>query len=192
MTASTTPLPARSSRAAALVVAVVAALGVVALWWVFVATVPGQRVEEIALEGSTLGRWRLADGARAVLDVVSVPFLALATLAGVVIAALRRQWRLAVVVPLMVGAANVTTQVLKYVVLPRPDLSVGPAHDNSLPSGHTTVAGSVAAVAVLVMPPRWRWLGALAGWGYAGGTAWPRWSMAGTGPPTSRRGCSSS
>lgn len=148
----------------------IAAIGVVALWWVFVTTAPGQRIEEVALEGSTIGRWRLAEGARAVLDVVSVPFLGFVTLAGIVAAVARRRWRLAVAVPLLVGAANVTTQVLKYQVFFRPDLDVAPAHANSLPSGHTTVAASVAAVAVLVAPPRWRWAAALAGWGYAGGT----------------------
>jgi membrane-associated phospholipid phosphatase len=154
----------------ALAVAVLAALGVAALWWLFVTTAPGQRVEEIALEGSSIGRWRISDGAQAVLEVVSVPFLAVVVLAGVVTAALRRRWRLALAVPLMVGGANVTTQLLKDVVLPRPDLGVSAAHANSLPSGHTTVAASVAAVAVLVVPPRWRWAAALAGWGYAGGT----------------------
>lgn len=162
----------RTSRTAALTVAVAAALGVVAVWWVFVATAPGQRVEEIALAGSEIVDWRrYAAPADNLLEVVSVPFLALATLTGVVTAGLRRRWRLAVAVPVLVGGANATTQVLKYAVLPRPDLGVGPVDENTLPSGHTTVAASVAAVAVLVAPPRWRWLAALAGWGYAGATA---------------------
>ncbi|MEE6271774.1 phosphatase PAP2 family protein [Georgenia sp. MJ206] len=161
---------ARRAAALALAVCALSALGVLALWWLFVTTAPGQRVEEIALEGSSIGRWRLAEGTQAVLDVVSVPFLALVTLAGVAAAALRRQWLLAVAVPLMVGGANVATQLLKYEILTRPDVGMDSAHANSLPSGHTTVAASVAAVAVLVAPPRWRWLAALAGWGYAGGT----------------------
>lgn len=159
-----------SSRLAAALTALAAAVGVVALWWVFVATPSGQRIEQITLEGSAIGRWRLAKGARTVLDVVSVSFLAIVILIGVVVALARRQWLLAGAVPLMVGGANVTTQLLKYQVFPRPSLGFPDNPVNSLPSGHTTVAGTVAAVAVLIAPPRWRWAAALAGWGYAGGT----------------------
>lgn len=160
----------RPRRAAAVVVALLAALGVVALWWLFVTTPPGQRVEELAMEGSAIGRWRLVAGTQTVLDVVSVPFLALVALAGAAVAAARRRWFLAAAVPVMVGGANLTTQVLKYAVFSRPDLEISATVSNTLPSGHTTVAGSVAAVAVLVVPPRWRWAAAVAGWGYAGGT----------------------
>ncbi|WP_324652403.1 phosphatase PAP2 family protein [Georgenia sp. H159] len=158
-----------SRRTAALSV-VLAVVGVVVSWGVFVTTTAGQRAEETALTGSAIGRWRIAEETRSVLDVVSVSFLALVILVGVSVALLRRQWLTALAVPLVVGGANVTTQLLKYEVFSRPDLGVSAAHVNSLPSGHTTVAASAAAVAVLVSPPRWRWVVALVGWAYAGGT----------------------
>ncbi|WP_152192953.1 phosphatase PAP2 family protein [Georgenia satyanarayanai] len=167
------PAAARSAgtlRRDAALTAVLAAVGVVAMWWVFVVTSMGQRVESTALEGSRIGRRRLSEGSQTVLDVVSVPFLVVVIVAGVAVAVAQRQWRVALAVPLLVGGANVTTQLLKYQVLPRPDLGVSEAVANSLPSGHTTVAGTVAAVAVLVAPPRWRWAATLAGWAYAGGT----------------------
>ncbi|PYG00256.1 PAP2 superfamily protein [Georgenia satyanarayanai] len=162
--------PAGTLRRDAALTAVLAAVGVLAVWWVFVVTSLGQRVESTALEGSRIGRGRLAEGSQTVLDVVSVLFLVVVIAAGVALALAQRQWRAALAVPLLVGGANVTTQVLKYGVLTRPDLGVSEAVANSLPSGHTTVAGTVAAVAVLVAPPRWRWAATLAGWAYAGGT----------------------
>lgn len=157
-------------RRDAALTAVLAAVGVLAVWWVFVTTSLGQRVESTALEGSQIGRRRLSEGSQTVLDVVSVPFLVVVIVVGVAVALVQRQGRVALAVPLLVGGANVTTQLLKYQVLTRPDLGVSEAVANSLPSGHTTVAGTVAAVAVLVAPPRWRWAAALAGWAYAGGT----------------------
>ncbi len=167
------PPAARSAgtlRRDAALTALLAAVGVVAVWWAFVVTSAGQRVESTALEGSQIGRRRLSEGSQTVLDVVSVPFLVVVIVLGVAVALVQRQGRVALAVPLLVGGANVTTQVLKYEVLTRPDLGVSEAVANSLPSGHTTVAGTVAAVAVLVAPPRWRWAATLAGWAYAGGT----------------------
>ena len=162
--------PAGTLRRDAVLVAVLAAVGVLAVWWLFVVTTLGQEVESTALEGSRIGRGRLAEGSQTVLDVVSVLFLVVVIAAGVAVALAQRQWRAALAVPLLVGGANVTTQLLKYEVLTRPDLGVSEAVANSLPSGHTTVAGTVAAVAVLVAPPRWRWAATLVGWAYAGGT----------------------
>ncbi|WP_193312787.1 phosphatase PAP2 family protein [Georgenia subflava] len=159
-----------ASRAVALALAVLAGAAVVAVWWFFVTTATGQHVDEVAFEGATIGRWRLAESAQSVLDVVSVPFLVLVILVGVLVAVLRRRWLLAVAVGVMVGAANVTTQLLKYGLFTRPELGVSEIETNSLPSGHTTVAASVAAAAILVAPPRWRWLAALLGALYTGAT----------------------
>lgn len=69
----------------------------------------------------------------------------------------------------MLIGANVTTRVLKFWLLDRPDLGHGPEF-NTLPSGHTTAAASVAAAVLLVVSPRIRPWAAVLGAGYAGAT----------------------
>ena len=155
-------LPARSGgtlvRAAApgLTVAVAASIGVWLTWRVFVGSAAGQRVDEAVLSGASYGRTRLWQVAEPVLEVVSVPYVAVVLLLAVVIAVVRRRWALAVQVALLMGGANLTTQVLKYLVLDRPELGVGYTGANTLPSGHTTAAASVSAALVFVVPPRGR------------------------------------
>ncbi|MCL1871417.1 MAG: phosphatase PAP2 family protein [Promicromonosporaceae bacterium] len=170
--ATTTPRPgarplaaARRARArvAAVVLAVLAAAGVHLTWFVFVATRSGQHVDAMALEGAQHGRDTLWHVARPVLDVVSVTFVVVGIAAAMVVAMLRRRWALALQVAVLVAGANVTTQVLKYSVYPRPSLLPGWTGANALPSGHTTVAASVAAALLLVVPRTWRPLVAVLG-----------------------------
>src|SRR5690606_9910738 len=92
-------------RRDAALTAVLAAIGVLAVWWVFVTTALGQQVESTALEGSRIGRRRLSEGSQTVLDVVSVPFLIVVIVVGVAVALLQRQGRVALAVPLLVGGA---------------------------------------------------------------------------------------
>ncbi len=143
------------------------ALGTGASWRWFVDTAVGQRIDQVAYRGSGIGRSTLWSGAEQVLDVVSVPFVVVVLGAVALIALLRQRWLLALQVIVLVGGANLTTQVLKRVVLDRPRLAddTGPL-DNSLPSGHTTVAASVAAALVLVVPRRARPAVAILGAGY--------------------------
>lgn len=159
------------ARRTALVLALVSGAAAAGCWWLFVATGPGQYVDQMALIASGLGRGRVAGYAHGLLDVVSLPFLAVAVVVMAAVALARGRWRLALGAPVMVGAANLTTQLLKYVVLDRPDLGYSPGLlENTLPSGHTTVAASVAAGVLLVTPARWRWLAALLGGAYAAAT----------------------
>ena len=65
----------------------------------------------------------------------------------------------------MLGA-NVTTQVLKQEV-GRPDLLPSSLPNGSFPSGHVTVAMSLAMALVLVAPPALRWAAAAVGSAYA-------------------------
>ncbi len=70
----------------------------------------------------------------------------------------------------LVGGANLSTQVLKHVVLDRPRLGLGVFDENTLPSGHTTAAASASAALVFVVPPRARPWAALLGAGYTAAT----------------------
>jgi membrane-associated phospholipid phosphatase len=146
------------------------AAGVVGTWMTwryFVGTAEGQLVDETALDGSTLGRSMLWRAAGPVLDVIDVPFVAVVLGAAALIAIVRRRWLLALEVAVLVAGSNLTTQILKDSVFYRDTESVlvGPA-GNSLPSGHTTVAASVAAALVLVVPRSLRPLVAVVGAGY--------------------------
>ena len=163
--------PAGTARrvAAALLVAAVAAAGIWVTWRVFVGTEHGQAVDQASLDGAHIGQNRLWEVAEPVLDVVSVGFIAAAIVACAVIAFVRRRWGLALVAAGVLVGANVTTRVLKYWVLDRPELGHGPEF-NTLPSGHTTAAASVAAAVLLVVPPRARPWVAVLGAAYGGAT----------------------
>ncbi|MFC8191073.1 phosphatase PAP2 family protein [Cellulomonas sp. NPDC057328] len=153
----------------AVVVALTSAAAVAVLWRFFVVTWAGQRVEDASFDGARYGQGRLWVVAEPVLDVVSVGFVAAVLLAAVLIAVVRRRWSLAVQVAVLVGGANLTTQVVKR-LLDRPDHGVGADYGNTLPSGHTTVAASVSAALLLVVPPRARPAAAVVGAAYTSAT----------------------
>lgn len=137
-------------------------------WWYFVTTRAGQRIDNAAFEGAEIGQSTLWRAAEPVLDIVSVPFIVVVLGAAALIAILRQRWLLALQVAVLVGGANLTTQVLKRLVLDRPDLAeTSGTVTNSLPSGHTTVAASVAAALLLVVPRRIRPAVAVLAGGYA-------------------------
>jgi membrane-associated phospholipid phosphatase len=123
----------------------------------------GQRVDQAAYYGAQRGQDALWALARPVLNVVSIAFVVVAVLAVMVVAAVRRRWMLAIQVAVAIGGANATTQLLKDVLYDRPSLVPGFAYPNSLPSGHTTVAASVAVAMLLVAPRPWRPAAAVAG-----------------------------
>ncbi|MEK8225977.1 hypothetical protein NKG05_07730 [Oerskovia sp. M15] len=122
------------------------------VWSYFVATEQGQHLDQAALRGSDYGRGTLWSLGEPVLDVVSVSFVVLGLGTAMGIALLRRRWGLAVQVAFVVVGSNITTQLLKKSVLERPDMVGGWGGSNTLPSGHTTVAASVAVALLLVVP----------------------------------------
>jgi membrane-associated phospholipid phosphatase len=79
----------------------------------------------------------------------------------VVLAILRGRVRLAVAALVVIAGANVTTQLLKEVVLERSQLDV--IAPNSLPSGHTTVVAGAVGALLLVSPRALRLLVVVAG-----------------------------
>lgn len=109
----------------------------------------GQRWDDWSMTTVVAGR----DARLTVLSMlgyVSIGAIVAVALGCVVVALLRGRARLALVAAVVLVGANVTTQLLKHVILSRPDLGLGTL--NSLPSGHTTVVASAAGAALLVMP----------------------------------------
>jgi membrane-associated phospholipid phosphatase len=130
----------------------VSALGLVATAYVALRTSRGLRLDRAAVDAVSSPTWllgRLYEG----LGWVSVPSVALLLLVCVAVAAVRRRVDLAVGALVVIGGANLTTQILKFDLFTH--LSPGP-QPNSLPSGHTTVALSIALAAVMVAPSAWR------------------------------------
>ncbi|MEH1014677.1 phosphatase PAP2 family protein [Micromonospora sp. CPCC 206060] len=135
-----------------------------------VGTRPGQWLDTVALTGNRIGQDRIDGPVDRVLNAMSVVSLLAVTAVIGFIALIRGRVALAIMATLLIGGANVTTQLLKY-GLTRPDFGIDPeraAVGNSLPSGHTAVAASVAVALVLVLPRQVRAVGALVGTAYAG------------------------
>jgi membrane-associated phospholipid phosphatase len=143
-------------------------VAVIAIWRFFVLTEHGQLLDTVALAGNWIGRRHIVSLVNTVLNTLSVLSLAVATAVVGFIAVIRRRFAVAVVTVLLIGGANLTTQVLKL-ALTRPSLGVDTAREaagNSLPSGHTTVAASVAVALVLALPARLRGVGGVLGAGF--------------------------
>jgi membrane-associated phospholipid phosphatase len=145
--------PLRALPLAALSLACV--LGLVVAYVVFVRTHAGQRIDEAALDGR-LASLHARRAAGQLLTTISVGSLALALVLLVGQALLRRRVALAVVAVVVVLGAVAVTEVLKHLVLVRPELVPSSIDRNSFPSGHTTTAFAVGIAAALAAPPRWR------------------------------------
>lgn len=140
----------RGVSAATPLTAAVGAVGVlVAVAVVALRTGPGQRLDERSMTSVVAGR-------EAELTVLSLlgrvsigAVLAVAAIC-VVLAVVRGRVRLAAAALMVIAGANITTQLLKEVVLERSALDV--IAPNSLPSGHTTVVASAVGALLLVAP----------------------------------------
>jgi membrane-associated phospholipid phosphatase len=129
----------------------------------------GQRIDDAALDGRTT-RANVLHATDRVLNTISVASLALGSAMIMVVAVVRRRPHLAVTAGIVILGANITTQGMKRYLLSRPDLVGRPdalGLTNSFPSGHSTVAMSLAAALVLVVPARARLLAAFGGLAYA-------------------------
>ena len=123
--------------------------------YVFTVGTPlGQLVGELILGGRALGLERVLN-AEDMLATFSRSALLIGTVCVVAIAILQRRTRLAIAALLVVIGANLTTQLLKVVLLDRTDLLDGLFYPlpNSFPSGHATEVASVAVGLLLVVPP---------------------------------------
>lgn len=166
---SRAPLQRRPAHNAAVFLfgALLCAAAVAATYWAFVRTTTGQLADESA--------WREAElampGTRVpVLEFLdSLPLLSVFIAGAVVLVVTVRRRRLApaVIALSTFAAANISSQLLKRLFFDRPDRGVITLDFNSLPSGHTTLAASAAAVVFLLASPRWRPVVAAAGGSYA-------------------------
>lgn len=140
--------------------------GFVLVYSVTVRTAQGRLFGDATLRGAMLTRSAMADGAGAILNVVSVASLVGATALVTMIALVRlERSRGLAAVGILVGA-NVSTLVLKGYLLERPHfgiIEVSPATLNSLPSGHVTAVFSAIVALVFVVPTRWRYPVSVAG-----------------------------
>lgn len=166
---TTTPVATvgQSARRLALL-AVVATVLTGLLYVVAVRTPLGQVLDDLVLWGRPIGDAEAIDLAWRTLETLNLTVAAGATLG---LAGLAVAWGrpfLAVGVVIAIAGANLTTQLLKSEILERPNLvgSDAYAYGNSFPSGHVTLAASLALAALLVAPRRLRSPVALAGAAY--------------------------
>ena len=109
----------------------------------------GQRLDERARLAVVAGR----DAELTVLSLlgrVSIGAVLAVSVVCVVLAIMRGRVRLAAAALMVIVGANLTTQLLKEILLERSALDV--IAPNSLPSGHTTVVASAVGALLLVTP----------------------------------------
>lgn len=143
-------------RAAYLFAALVVAVAFAGVYQFFVRTHTGQIVDERAFTGATLWRGDLVAPLDRILTVLPVLSFVGGAILVLAIAAVRRNGKVLVAAIAAALAANATTQLLKYAILDRPDMGIGPHLANSMPSGHTTAAATTALAVFLVSSPRMR------------------------------------
>ena len=157
MSADSLPVPLRPGRSdvaalAAALTAVAFAWGAAAVvGWAALGTVPGQYLDEQALRAAqqlTL----LGNRTRQVLDTLPAVGAGLGALALTVLSVRARSVYAAVVGMGVAAAAAVSVQVLKRLVIDKPDLAVQEVTLNSFPSGHTAIAAVAGMVLVLAVP----------------------------------------
>ena len=136
------------------------------VYWFAVQTITGRLLADAALRGALITQPRAASAVEATLDVITVTALIAAAGAIAVVALIRMRRTSGLVAVGVLLAANVSGQLLKSYILPRPDLGLAesaPATLNSLPSGHTTAAFSIGVAALFVVPALLRWATAIVG-----------------------------
>lgn len=140
------------------ILAAASALLAVVVYLFAVQTATGQALENAALRGADQADAGAQSTAEGALDEITVYSLAVATLAVAVIGLLRRRLDLAIASVGVIVIGQLITQALKRYLLPRPELIPVTADyaENSLPSGHTTIAMTVLFAALIVVPYRWR------------------------------------
>src|SRR4051794_34758518 len=134
-----------------------------------------QAGDATALRGFTsLNHGRVAEVATRITHLCDPPMYGLLGAVLVLVALVRRRARVALVVPIVLVGAEVTTEVLKpLLATPRaPDWLESHIGTASWPSGHSTAALALALCAVLVTPARLRPIVAVLGAVFAAAVAY--------------------
>jgi membrane-associated phospholipid phosphatase len=150
--------PTVNRRPVLLFVALACTIAFVGVWAIGVRTRWGQRLDATALSGRDALNPRAVRAAGELLDTISVASLVLVGGLIVLVALARRRPLLGLGAGAVIAGAVVTTEVLKFEVLQRPNLGIVDPLGlvASYPSGHTTVAFSLGMAALLVAPSRLR------------------------------------
>jgi membrane-associated phospholipid phosphatase len=143
------------SRGWLLALGLLSLIGFGVVYLVFVQTYHGQRVDDAALTGRAIAQ-RGTTAAGHLLATISVGSLILAIVLLVAQALVRRRPDLSLVAAAVICISVIAAELFKHVLLPRPELYVGPLAHPSYPSGHTAVAFSVGVAATLCVPVRMR------------------------------------
>lgn len=154
--AAPTPMaPVGATRAwLALLAAVVSALTIAGLARIAVDTASGQRLDQLILSGADGHQGTLAQYAQLAVESVSTPVIAGILVLTIVLALVRRRARILLPLGLLVLGANLTTQIIKHVLVTREALGPGiEITPNSFPSGHTTLAATAMVALVLASGP---------------------------------------
>lgn len=128
--------------------------------YVALSTQSGQDVDGWATE-ALYARRATVTQILSLLGYLSIGSAGLALAACFFFGTLRGRLSTAIGAVVIVAGANITTQLLKRVVLDREDLGQG-VH-NSLPSGHTTLVTALVLAVLLVVPEALRYLTVLGG-----------------------------
>ena len=122
-----------------------------ALQYLALRTAAGQRLDQLTMSAMGAQSGPLVDLSRTLLDA-TMPVVFCLLVIAFAIAVIRRDGRALTQGAVVVVGANVTTQLLKHVVIDRPALADGVFFTgNSFPSGHATLSAATACVILLVV-----------------------------------------
>lgn len=132
------------------------AIGVIEYWF-FVTQRPGQWADQVAFTAWTQWwpRTGLDSPVRDFLDLLPALCAVIAAVFLIYRVVRDRRFSRAILAAMAVVAAVGSTQLLKHVLLTRPDFNFGTTM-NSFPSGHTTTAAAAMALMYVISPPKLR------------------------------------
>jgi hypothetical protein len=142
----------RQRRARLAVVSAVSVVLLVLVYLIAIRTHIGQRIDAVAFQRRSSVTAAMTRRTDRLLGTVSVASLLGFGGAIVLIALARRRVSLAIATGVAMAGAVLTTEVLKMMILTRPDLGFGGVGYNTFPSGHATIGMTLSLGAVMVAP----------------------------------------